>query len=167
MQFAEYEKWFEEQASGFDFGAGCVSVGPYLTPTVTPNKPPWKTEWTVLFEDGFYLRVVENWYRRSASLGGRGVRKAFSFHYGPTNPAKDHEGVPIHSDEYPAIIRIDHDTDGRGPHLHFGGEDHIPQGRVQNLRISDADPFQFIRAVVDFRRNRQSFDKIMQFTVTR
>jgi hypothetical protein len=124
-------------------------------------------EWTVLFDDGFYLRLVENWYRRSASFGGGGIRKAFSFHYGPTNPDKDDEGVPLYSDKYPAIIRIDEDTDSRGPHLHYNGEDHVPQARVQNLRISDADPFQFIKTVIEHRRSHQRFDRIMRFTVTK
>jgi hypothetical protein len=165
MKFAEYDQWFWAEADEFVWDASCVQIGPYVTPTVTPNKPPWKMEWTVLFGDGFYLRVVENWYRRSTSLGGTGVRKAFSFHYGPTNPTKDDEGVPLYSDQYPAIIRIDQDTDGRSSHLHYNGEDHVPQTRVQNLRISDADPFHFIRAVIEHRRSHQSFDQIMRFTV--
>jgi hypothetical protein len=167
MQFAEYDRWFWEQAGGFFFEQGCVPIGPYVTPTVAPNKPPWKAEWTVLFEDGFYFRVVENWFRRRTALGGRGERKAFSFHYGPTNPAKNDEGVPLYSDKYPALIRIDRDTDDRDSHMHYGGENHIPQARVQNLRISNVDPFWFIRAVIEHRRSQDSFDKIMRFTVTK
>ena len=167
MQFAEYDRWFSEQANGFSIEPTCLSIGPYVTPTVAPNKPPWKAEWTVLYEDGFYLRVVENWFRRSTSLGGRGERKAFSFHYGPTNPAKNDEGVPLYSDDYPAIIRIDQDTDERGSHLHYEGENHILQSRVQNLRLSNADPFWFIKAVVEHRRSHESFDQIMRFTVTK
>jgi hypothetical protein len=166
MTFAEYEAWVAEQVAGFEFDPDCVVIGPYATPTVSPNKPPWKFEWTVLFGDGFYFRVVENWYRRAAGLGGRGYRKAFSFHYGLANPAKDNEGVPLRSDEYSAIIRIDQDADWRGPHLHFGGENHIPQARVKNLRISDADPFQFIQAVIEHRQSGDKFDKILRFTVT-
>jgi hypothetical protein len=167
MKFTEYDHWFLEQAEGFIWDASCEHIGPYVTPTVTPDRPPWKAEWTVLFGDGFYFRVVENWYRRSANLGGRGVRKAFSFHYGPTNPVRDDEGTPLYSDDYQAIIRIDLDTDGRSAHLHYDGDDHIPQMRVQNLRISEVDPFRFIRAVVEHRSNHQSFDKIMGFTVIR
>jgi hypothetical protein len=165
MTFSEYEEWLAEQTSGVLLDPRCVQIGPYATPTVAPNKPPWKLEWTVLFEDGFYFRVVENWYRRTASLGGRGYRKAFSFHYGPTNPAKDGEGVPLHSENYRAIIRIDQDADWRGPHIHFDGEDHIPQGKVKNLRISDVDPFHFIQAVIEHRQSGDNFDKILRFTV--
>ncbi len=167
MQFDEYDKWFWEQAGGVALSKGCVQIGPYVTPTVAPNKPPWKLEWTVLFEDGFYLRIKEYWYRRSASLGGRGTRCSFSFHYGATNDAKDHDGVPIYSEDCPAIIRIDQDGDWRGPHLHYNGEDHIPQRRVTNLRISDVEPFAFIRAVLEHRNTGRSFPEIMRFTVTK
>lgn len=167
MHFPEYVTWLEEQVAETALDQGCIQIGPFATPTVTPNKPPWKFEWTVLFQDGHYFRIVENWYRRSSNLGGKGYRSAFSFHYGPTNPATNDEGVPLPGREYPAIIRIDQDADWRGPHLHFGGEDHIPQGRVQNLRISDVDPFEFISAVIEHRRSNEGFDKIMRFTVTK
>jgi hypothetical protein len=109
---------------------------------------------------------VENWYRRGSNLGGGGYRNAFSFHYGPANPSKDSEGIPLHSEAHPAIIRIDQD-DRIGPHIHYGGEDHIPQARVRNLRISDVDPFQFIRAVVEHRQSGERFDKILGFMVTK
>jgi hypothetical protein len=166
MRFEEYDKWFWEQTNGIALGEGSIQIGPYVTPTVTPNKPPWKLEWTVLFEDGFYLRLKEYWYRRSASFGGSGTRQSFSFHYGPTNPSKDVEGVPIYSEGYPATIRIDQDVDWRGPHLHYKGEDHVSQTRVQNLRISDVEPFEFIRAVLEHRKTGQSFETIMRFVVT-
>ncbi len=69
----------------------------------------------------------------------------------------------MNSDAYPAVIRIDQDADWRGPHLHFDGEDHIAQSRVKNLRISDVDPFLFIRAVMEHRRSGDRFDNILRF----
>jgi hypothetical protein len=166
MRFPEYAAWLAEQVDSTVLEQGCVQIGPFATETVTPNKPPWQMEWTILFEDGLYLRVVENWYRRGSNLGGGGYRNAFSFHYGPANPSKDSEGIPLHSEAHPAIIRIDQD-DRIGPHIHYGGEDHIPQARVRNLRISDVDPFQFIRAVVEHRQSGERFDKILGFMVTK
>ena len=167
MRFAEYETWLSGQVDSLVLESGSIQIGPYTTPTVAPNKPPWDMEWTVLFRDGMYFRVVEHWYRRSSALGGHGYRKTFSFHYGPTNPRKDDEGIPFPSDRFPAMIRIDLDVDWRGPHIHFNGEDHILQGRVKNLRISDVEPFEFIRAVMQHRASGETFDKIMQFTVTK
>jgi len=167
MRFSEYELWLAKQAVNTSFEEGCVHIGPYATPTVEPNKPPWDFEWTVLFKDGHYLRVVEHWYRRGSHLGGGGYRKTFSFHYGPANPSRSTEGVPVPSDAYPAILRIDSDDDWRGPHLHLDGEDHIHQSRVKNLRISDIDPFDFIKAVMEHRKSGEKFEKIMSFTVTK
>jgi hypothetical protein len=166
MHFPEYAKWLAEQVANTTFEKGCVQIGPFATPTVTPDKPPWQMEWTIFFKDGLFLHVVENWYRRGSTLGGGGYRKHFSFHYGPANPARDTDGIPLRSELYPAIIRIDQD-DQIGPHLHYEGEDHIPQDRVKNLRISDMEPFQFIRAVNEYRRSGDKFDKILRFTVTK
>ncbi len=167
MRFSEYEAWLAAEVANTPLEPGCEQIGPFLTPTVVPDKPPWQMEWTVLFADGYYFRVVENWFRRSSSLGGHGCRRAFSFHYGPTNPAKDDNGVPLPSNQFPATIRVDQDVDWRGPHLHYNGEDHVRQSRVQDLRISDMEPFQFIKAVMEHRRTRQDFDRIMQFAVTK
>ncbi|MGP8174069.1 MAG: hypothetical protein ACLP7O_05925 [Terracidiphilus sp.] len=166
MRFPEYAKWLAEQVANTALEESCVQIGPLATPTVTPDKPPWQMEWTVFFKDGLFFRIVENWYRRASSLGGVGYRKHFSFHYGPANPERDAEGIPLRSESYPAIIRIDQD-DQTGPHLHYGGEDHIPQHRVKNLRISDAEPFEFIKAVMEHRRSHESLDKIMRFKVTK
>lgn len=160
MLFSEYDTWFWEETNRITLESDCKSCGPFVTATVSPNRPPWKAEWTVLFRDGLYFRAVENWYRRKAALGGKGYREAFSFHYGPSNPDVDGDGVPLPSPQYPAIIRIDQD-DRSGPHLHYGGEDHIPQSRVLNLRISDAEFFEFIRAVQRHRTTSKGFMRFL------
>jgi hypothetical protein len=167
MRFLEYERWLEERVANASFEDGCVHIGPWATPTVTPNKPPWDLEWVILFKGDYYLRLVEHWYRRGSHLGGGGYRKTFSFHYGPTNPNRNAEGVPLPSDLYPAVLRIDDDDDWRGAHLHFDGENHIIQARVKNLRISDVDLFDFIEAVLEHRRTGKRFDEIMDFEVTK
>jgi hypothetical protein len=165
MQFVEYEKWLSEEAAKVVLEPTSTTIGPYATPTSQPNKAPWQTELTVVFDDGMFFRICENWYRRKSVLGGAGFRGHFSFHYGPANPDTDEEGVPLRSKAYPATIRIDQD-DRIGCHLHYNGEDHVPQSRVQNFRISDADMFDFIRAVQAHRANGDSFHEIMKFTVT-
>jgi hypothetical protein len=164
MRFVEYERWLTGETSKLIFEPSSTVIGLYSTPTIQPNNAPWQTELTVVFSDGKFFRVCETWYRRKGSPGGGGYRGHFSFHYGPANPSCDSEGVPTRSKDYPAIIRIDED-DRIGPHLHFAGENHIPQRRVQNLRISDADMFDFIRAVQTHRANGEGFDKILKFTV--
>jgi hypothetical protein len=166
MRFPEYEKWLLEQASCIPLEEGCTSIGPFATPTLV-NQAPWEMDWTVLFTDSHYLRVKEHWYRRGVHLGGVGYRRTFSFHYGPTNPDRDEDGIPLPSGEYPAIIRIDEDDDWRGPHMHFCGENHIPQTRVKGLPITRLDPFEFIRAVIKQRRTNAGFDNILGFKVTK
>lgn len=165
MRFSAYEQWLLEQASGTPLEEGCISIGPFATPT-PPDQAPWEMDWTVLFANDHYIRIKEHWYRRGAHLGGVGYRKSFSFHYGPTNPDKDEDGIPLPSVAYPAIIRIDEDDDWRGPHMHFGGENHIPQSRVKGFSITRADMFDFIRAVMKHRETNEGFEIILDFAVT-
>jgi hypothetical protein len=169
MLFTDYEKWLHEQYAKIVLGpqavkAGSyVEAGPYCDPTILPNEPPWKMEWAVIFADGMSLRVTENWFKRKPMARGFGFRQHFSFHYGPANPTCDPHGIPIRSDAYPAIIRVD--CDRHGPHLHYQGDDHIPQSRVKKFRISDAEPFAFVRAVLEHRATGSEFHKILKFEV--
>lgn len=161
MLYAQYDKWLQEQYSKIVLEPNCVEAGPYLDPTINPNKPPWKMEWAVIFDDGMYFRVTENWTNRKGV--GSGYRKHFSFHYGVANPIRDQDGIPCRSPAYPAIIRID--CDRNGPHLHYSGEDHIQQSRVKSFRISDAEPFEFVRAVMEHRTTGKPFNEIINFQV--
>jgi hypothetical protein len=168
MKFSEYASWFHAEHAMViqKLEPRCTEIGPFLTPTVVPDKPPWKAEWAVVFEDEHFFRVTENWFRRGIiASGGSGYREHFSFHYGLANPVRGSDGLPVRSNAYPAIFRIDRDR--HGPHLHFGGDDHIPQTRVQNLRISNVEPFDFVRAVLRHRSTREDFDQILKFKVTK
>lgn len=71
--------------------------------------------------------------------------------------------MPVRSSSFPALFRVD--CDRHGPHLHFAGEDHIPQARVMNLRVSDVEPFGFARAVLKHRSTKNGFDKVLNFRV--
>jgi hypothetical protein len=126
-------------------------------------------DWAVFFPDGMHAKLQERWYPVGRRLAGRvlkGYREHFSFHYGPTNAHRDSEGFPVRDKVgHPAIIRIDRDK--YGPHIHFHDEaDHIPQSRVAGMIIDDADMFDFVRAVLEFRRSGRGFDDIMGFTVS-
>jgi hypothetical protein len=162
MRYAEYEQWLDDEHSKFVVGSECTQLGPFLTPTIDPNKPPWQMEWAIVFDDGLFFRVTENWFKRK-SMGGRGIRHHHSFHYGPANPDRDQYGIPKRSAAYPAIIRVD--VDRRGPHLHYAGNDHIPQNKVKGFDIADAEPFVFAEAVMQHRRTGESFEKILKFTL--
>jgi hypothetical protein len=166
MRFHEYEDWLEREHAAIEteLEPGCVQVGPFLTPTEYPDSPPWKMEWAVIFPDGNFFRVTENWFARTTSLIRRGERKHFSFHYGPANPLRDAEGLPVRSQNYPAIFRAD--CDRHSPHLHFAGEDHVGQGRVAGLRIDQLEPFDFARAILKYRATGDGFDTILKFKVT-
>jgi len=169
MRYGDYSRWLSQEHSKaiLDLQPADVEVGPYFDCTVLPNKPPWQLNWAIKFPDGKFLRVTENWFRRKVpgSIAAVvGSREHFSFHYGLANPLCDADGLPIRSGAFPAIFRID--CDKHGPHLHFMGEDHIPQSRVKNFRILDSDPFQFFRAVLSHRAIGDGFDSILGFQVT-
>jgi hypothetical protein len=124
-------------------------------------------DWAILFPDGKYAHLKERWYPATISAprsSNWGYRKHFSFHYGMANPSKDSRGIPLPDRiNFRPIIRIDHDR--WGPHLHFDGEDHIQQIRVQGMTIDDADPFDFMRAVLEHRATNANFDAVMKFQV--
>jgi hypothetical protein len=163
MKYSEYATWLQQEYSQINLGPRSAELGPYLGPTVDPDSPPWQMKWAVIFDDNHYFCVTENWWKRRRQFGSQGYRKHFCFHYGPANPVPDQDGIPEPSRSYPAIFRIDCDT--HGPHIHFQGEDHIGQNRVDGFAISDAQPFLFVQAVMRHRLSGDGFDEIMQFRV--
>ena len=169
MRYDDYSRWLsaEHSKAMLELHYDDVQAGPYLDCTIIPNKPPWQLNWAVKFSDGKFLRITENWFRRrihGSVAGVFGAREHFSFHYGPANPLCDADGLPIRSVAFPAIFRID--CDRHGPHLHYLGQDHIPQSRVKNFRILETDPFHFFRAVLSHRATGDGFDSIFGFQVT-
>jgi hypothetical protein len=121
-------------------------------------------DWATLFSDGMYFAIRERWYARKSIFGGGGYRKMFSFHYGVAAAGRDQDGIPTKDNAYQTTIRVD--TDWRGPHIHYGGEDHILQQRVKGFSISDADAFQFATAVLQHRASGTDFATLLGFMVT-
>lgn len=131
--------------------AECIECGPFLRTTSEPARAPWKLDWAVLFKDGNYVRVKEIY--RAFSGSKQGEREHFSFHYGAAHPTdRDSRGMPVtNNTSPPAILRID--VDRNPPHLHLDGENHIEQARVTGFTINDADMVDFLRAVIDHRKD--------------
>jgi hypothetical protein len=166
--FTDYAAWLQKEYAAFQSDPTCVEIGPLLRPTVAPNSPPWNMDWAIKFPDHHYAYVYERWYASGPALPGRsrfGYREHFSFHYGPTNSILKANGIPERDKVVcPAIIRVD--CDKHGPHLHFHGEaDHIDQAKIEGMVIQDADPFTFMRAVLEHRAKGTDFDSILNFKV--
>jgi hypothetical protein len=168
MHYTDYGRRLLVEHATFAIEPAWVEIGPLHNPTILPSSPPWNMDWAILFPDGKYAYAKERWYPASISRprgANWGHRQHFSFHYGTANPARDSRGIPLPDNiHFPAVIRIDKDQ--WGPHLHFGGENHIPQTRIQGMTIEDADPFDFMRAVLEHRTTGANFDAVMNFQVT-
>jgi hypothetical protein len=167
MHYTDYARRLITEHAKISYELGFHEIGPTHNPTKLPSSPPWNMDWAVIFSGGKYAYLKERWFPetltapRSANLG---YRKHFSFHYGPANPATDPRGIPLPDPvNFPPIIRIDKDR--WPPHVHFHGEDHIPQTRIQGFAITDAGPFEFMKAVIEHRATGVDFDTIMKFKV--
>jgi hypothetical protein len=57
------------------------------------------------------------------------------------------------------------DCDRTGPHIHYDGQDHIVQARVNGLDIDDLDLFDFMDAVRVNRVTGRPLHEILNFTV--
>jgi len=172
MRYPEYVVWLKEQYAKIVFEPDVVEeIGPRHNPVRFPGSPPWNMDWWIKFNDGKHAYLYERWFPMSSLSRGStvGRRGAFSFHYGtlgnkvrPTGwPAREKSG-------HPAILRID--LDPKGPHIHFNGEEpHIMQDKVKGMRIEDTSPFDFVNAVLSYRKNQGQidFDAIMNFTVVK
>jgi hypothetical protein len=165
MRLAEYEHWFQTEYSAITLGPHCTEAGPFIDWKVAPNKPPWKMEWAIIFDDGTFLRVTENWWRRKPPFqaNNMGVREHFSFQYGIAGSLRDQHGIPVRDNSCETFIRIDCDI--YGPHLHYGGDDHIHQSRVDGFHIASAEPFDFVRAILRHKETGEKLATIFNFTV--
>lgn len=168
MQYADYVAWLRAEYSSIALEPGCTEIGPLHNPTILPNSPPWNMDWAVYFPDGKHAYLYERWFPVGPRLAGRvrrGSREHFSFHYGTTGPSRRLHGFPARDKvNHPAIIRID--CDKYGPHIHFGSEaDHIAQNRIHGMKITDVNPFEFMRSVLNHRKTGDDFSALMKFTV--
>jgi hypothetical protein len=161
--FADFEDWFIGQYDAITIEEGATQRGPFYAPTVDPNEPPWQSEWIIEFSNGKYVRAVETYYRRKQRDGGGGTRTHFSFHYGDT-PASDPSGNLMWNNTSQLDIRIDR-CSRKGSHIHFAGEDHIPQARVTGMAIDSQDSFTFVNAIQQHRRTGRTLKDVFGFTV--
>jgi hypothetical protein len=172
MYYLDYVRWLSAEHSKIVLDPGAIEVGPLHNYTQTPSSPPWNMDWLVRFSDAHHAYLKERWWpetiasHRSANFG---YRKHFSFHYGPTNPATDAKGYPVRDPgKFPPIFRIDCDKHGANKaHIHMHGNRHIYQNRIQGFIIKTADPFDFMKAVLEYRATQsiRDFDAILGFRV--
>lgn len=162
--FAEFDTWLITEHNKVKLEEGALELGPRYGPTAEPGVPPWKLEWCIKFHDGKYILAVENYYAEKKRLGGAGYRKYFSFHYGEWPALQDTDGWPKWRDEKQFDLRIDEDQ-GRGPHIHFNGNSHIPQDRVHGLEISKQSMFDFVSLIHEHRRSGKPLNEVFGFTV--
>lgn len=137
-------------------------IGPFLRPTATPGEAPWLLDWAVIFSDGNYMRVKESFRRCGQPHSGLGQRLHFSYHYGLASQDRDASGFPDINNSH-NILRIDEDR--YGPHLHTKSEDHIPQERVMQYNIHEADPFQFVKMLIEHRKSGENLLELLNITV--
>jgi hypothetical protein len=169
MYYTDYVARLLAEYATIAFEPGVTEIGPLHNPTILPGRPPWNMDWLIRFPDGKHACLYERWFplRTSWRSGATmGQRLSFSYHYGTTGSNTRRNGFPARDKtNHPAIIRID--LDKIGPHLHFHGElPHIMQDKVKGMTIEDIDPFAFVRAVLEHRKNPTiDFDSIMQFSV--
>jgi hypothetical protein len=159
-----FEKWFDEEYDKVDLEQGARELGPLVRPTVEPGEPPWKLEWCIVFQDGKYIRVAETYEIESRYRGGGAYRTDFSFHYGNFPAGQNRGGWPVWRAENQFDIRIDHDP-ARKFHIHFNGENHIPQSRVKGMDISLQSVIAFVMSIHEHRRTGKPLDEVFGFTV--
>lgn len=111
-----------------------------------------------------YIRIYEHYRELARKDGGGGRLQHFSYHYGPCGVARDQDGFPIKEDS--CVLRIDIDRKSKR-HAHYNGENHIPEHRLLRLDFNTITPFDFIRAVEEYRSNSGSklLNEILGFEV--
>jgi hypothetical protein len=163
MNFQEYEARLQAECDQIQLEPGCSVTGPFVNFTEHPDLPPWTFELYIFFSDGAYVRIWEM-FGRIAGNRTQGQRLQSSYHYGPVPARCDSQGLPLWSSSDPRVIRIDRD-DWHGPHMHYGGEDHIPQNRVDNMVIEDMTLTVFLTAVLEHRASQRPLNEILRFRI--
>jgi hypothetical protein len=161
-QLAQYEAWFEDECNKLVVDPGLTIVGPITSALGNPDSPPWYSDLAIIYPGQMYIRVKERYRPLPKSAGGGGCLYAFSYHYGPCTDTRDHDGFPVFCDRFE--LRIDIDPRFKC-HVHYQGEDHIPEARLPGLDFKKINPFQFIRAVEEHRRSSKPLHEILGFNV--
>ena len=161
-RFADYKAWFQRECDGITLESGFTHVGPILDPLPNTDFPPWGLDFAILYTDGMYIRVGEYYRPLPRHAGGGGCLQYLSYHYGPYGDPLGRDGFPVFTKD--VVLRIDIDERSKR-HAHYQQEDHIPEARLAGLDFDAIDPFQFIRAVEEHRRDGKSLHEILGFKV--
>jgi hypothetical protein len=160
----QYIARLQSEFAAIQIEPGCNILGPVLECTVLPDLPPWWFELFILFDDGMYIRVWEH-FNNVAGSRRHGQRAYFSFHYGLTPAGRDINGRPIWNNSDSVELRIDLDS-WNADHLHYRGENHIPQSRVKNMVISEMDIGRFLKGIMESRGSKRPIHEIFGFEIT-
>jgi hypothetical protein len=162
QNLAEFENWFDVESDKVNLEKGTNQTGPFVRPTAEPGEAPWSVKWLIFFNDKKYLRLNENYYRRSVRSGGGAYRSHFSFHYGNIPPKR--ESHLSWQKEEQVDLRFDLDS-CFGLHIHFKGDNHIPQLRVAGLQIENQTMFTFINGIQEHRKSGAAVETVFGFKV--
>jgi hypothetical protein len=127
--------------------------------------PPWKLSWWLVFQDGMFISCVECFEPAGGLSNASGRLSHFGYHYGLHPGRTDKNGCPKHSTKAGTMIRIDLAPNYKD-HMHFAGEDHIPQSRLRGtLVILDMTIFGFVARVLEHRQTGRSLGDCFGFEV--
>lgn len=115
-----------------------------------------------MYQDGMYIRIGETYRALSRSEGGGGRLHHLSYQYGRHKGGFKADGFPALVNE--CEIRVDIDSTHLR-HIHYQGDDHIPESRLPGLDFGAIDPFKFILAVEEHRKTSRPLHEILGFTV--
>jgi hypothetical protein len=157
----DYQAWFQGECDTIVLRPGFSVVDPKVEAVDDPS-PPWSVIFAIIYDDGMYVRIYEHYRELSKSDGGGGRLQYLSYHYGPCSEGRDDDGFPVMEDR--CILRIDIDFRSKR-HAHYDGEEHIPEERLLGLDFGTITPFDFIRAVEQYRATQKPLPEILGFEV--
>src|ERR1700736_5206855 len=133
--------WFETERQSLQLEAAALSFPQLTTMGRSDPPPPWKLEWCIIYPEGDYIRIREDYSQSTAYPKDKnGLRNYMSFHYGNA-AAADRLGQRKYRSSDPTVIRLCSQKKVRGPHLHYDGPDHHEQDSVSGLTIDQCDLF--------------------------
>lgn len=163
MFFRDYKAHFNTRRLALRFEPGTVQKGTGCETKFKPSMPPWMMNWAILFPDGLHVRVKEYFLPMAHPNYAQGLRKQFSYQYGPTT-STDLEGMPWTQRDKDTVIRLD--LDQWGPHMHYGGKSHLKQESLNgSFKITDAEVFAFVEAVQTCRQSGCQMEDILLFSL--
>jgi hypothetical protein len=165
MLFSEYKANFDARKASLNFPSGARQLGGTCEAKSRPAMPPWLVDWAILYADGKHIRVKEYYVSQGPPDFNHGIRKHFCYQYGLTS-GTDPKDMPWTTSHRDTVIRLD--CDRWGPHMHYGGNDHLQQESLTgSLAINDVQLFDFIEAVETHRQSGCRFEDILFFELNK